>query len=368
MRKKPSLLLLFTVILTLLFLFTACDGAGVTGPDSQSPAAPPEQTPGDETAGPASDAYPPPEEPAAEVQESQPEPYPAPGENIDAASAQPYPPPSGENATQAGEAYPAAENQSYPGPEGSTEEPGPAPNTLLGPAQSEATLTGRVWRFDQFSNPAGQTILPSLGGFESNSVEFFEDGRVIINAGCNTAQGAYAVSDGSINIQALNETQEICQGPSLGDQFLQWLNEAAAYRLQNGKLFLTLPGESGEMQLSGNNILTYADRITKILVLTAGLGLPQAQPETLEALMDTSLDELLYHEGDSPQAARGKSPGAVVLIQSPAGAMAKAAGFADVAEQKPMSTYDRLEIGSNTVMFTAVLLAQLQEEGLLYSR
>ena len=45
--------------------------------------------------------------------------------------------------------------------------------------------------------------------------------------------------------------------------------------------------------------------------------------------------------------------------------MVKAEGLASLEEGRLMAALDRLEIGSNTMMFTGVLLAQLQEEGVL---
>jgi CubicO group peptidase (beta-lactamase class C family) len=74
---------------------------------------------------------------------------------------------------------------------------------------------------------------------------------------------------------------------------------------------------------------------------------------------------LVVHEGDNPLADLAKSPGAVVLVDTPAGRILKADGFASVEDQTPMQTSDRLEIGSNSKMFLGVLLAQLQEEGVL---
>jgi D-alanyl-D-alanine carboxypeptidase len=375
MRAKQSLL--FLILFVLLFSLPACSGT-----DAESPAAEPD------TAGSApvaaevpdskpSEAYPAPQDRPGENSingEQQPasQAYPAPAESTDGSPDQPAPPPA-IDAYPVGEAsYPspvgeeqAAMTGAYPGPEADGESPSGEENTLLGPIGGSDSLTSQVWRFQQFSGAAGETFLPSPTIQEVNSIEFFEDGRVAITAGCNVAQGTYSAVDGTINIQAVNETQEVCNGPSLGRQFLQWLNEAAAFEITGSTLNLVLPGDSGTMQLFGSDVLTYADRIAKVLVLTTGLGLPQAQPSTLEELMDSSLEELVYHEGVPPELALDKAPGAVVLIDSPAGSLVKADGYANVEEERPMSTYDRLEIGSNTMMFTGVLLAQLQEEGLL---
>jgi D-alanyl-D-alanine carboxypeptidase len=388
MRAKQSLLFL-TAFLLLLFL-AACAGNGAEAPAGESaPAgsaaadttAANDATPNDaaapieEAAGPDNEAYPAPQETAGENQEqAASKAYPAPGGNAEGLQDQPSSPspPQAYPAAEAGYPPPsdldqeAADTAAYPAPEEGAQATGQEPNTLLGPPGGEdGSLTSQVWRFRQFASSSGETFLPSPDVEELNSVEFFEDGRVAISAGCNTAHGTYSAVEGTINIQAVNATQAVCDEPSRGRQFLQWLNEAAAYDIEGGTLNLILPGDSGTMQLFGSDVLTYADRIAKVLVLTGGLGLPQAQPGTLDELMDESLEELVYREGITPEVALDKAPGAVVLIDSPAGSLIKAAGFANVEEQRPISTYDRLEIGSNTMMFTGVLLAQLQEEGLL---
>jgi D-alanyl-D-alanine carboxypeptidase len=387
MRAKQSLL--FLTALLLLLSLAACAGNGAEAPAGESApagsaaadtAAANDATPNDaaapveEASGPDNEAYPAPLETDPDSQEqSAPHAYPAPAEGAGDAPEQPVPP-------SGAKAYPLEET-SYPSPadsglaadlaaypEAAAEMAGTdqEANTLLAPmGEANGSLTSQVWRFQQFASPTGETFLASQAGGEMNSVEFFEDGRIAITAGCNAAHGTYSAVDGAINIQAVNDTQEVCEGQSLGNQFLQWLNEAAAYEIESGSLTLDLPGDSGTMLLFGSNVLTYADRIAKVLVLTGGLGLPQAQPGTLEELMDASLQELVYHEGIAPEVALDRAPGAVVLIDSPAGSMIKASGFANFEEKRPMSTYDRLEIGGNTMIFTGVLLAQLQEEGLL---
>jgi D-alanyl-D-alanine carboxypeptidase len=59
------------------------------------------------------------------------------------------------------------------------------------------------------------------------------------------------------------------------------------------------------------------------------------------------------------------APGAVLLVDSPAGRYLKAAGVASLADKRPLEVDDRLEIGSNTKAFTVILALQLQEAGIL---
>ncbi len=339
---------LLPLLLLLLLLITGCD---------TDPAQPPAAAPAESDAPPTTAAYPPPEQSAspAAVEAAYP-----PESSLHAGNPPPaYPPP-------AAEPYPAPD-AAYPAPQGAPVEAaaGQEENTLLPETNGDATLTNRVWTLQQFNDQTGAALLPPPLVSESNTIQFFEDGRVSIIAGCNVARGAYAAEDGVINIQAANQTQEACEPDSMGNQFLHWLNEAGTFELSGGSLALLLPADAGTVQFTGSEILTYGDIWTQFMVHAAGQGVPQAQPQTLEELMDASLEKLVYQEGDVPNLAYGEAPGAVVLIESPQGSMVKATGLADVEANKPMSAFDRLEIGSNTKMFTGVLLAQLQEEGIL---
>ncbi|MFL7838055.1 MAG: serine hydrolase [Candidatus Promineifilaceae bacterium] len=342
MRTKQSLL--FLISLMLILALTACEGTGVSFPTGESPTAV-STSAAEQTATPNDAPSPVPQDPTAESE-----------------ATQPYPPPSTEE-----ESSPTpADGTAYPGPDAGVETAGQEQTALLAPVKGPAeSLTGRSWQFEQFSSTAGGAFHASPDFEETNSVQFFEDGRVAVIAGCNSGGGTYAAVDELINIQAMNQTQAVCEGPSLGKQFLQWLNEAVAYEIAGNSLSLVLPGDSGVVELVGGELPSYGDLIGQVLGKSGAANLSQAQAGKLEELIDASLDNLVYNESLPLELALDKAPGAVVLIDSPDGSMIKAGGFANVEEKRPMSTYDRLEIGGGTMMFTGVLLAQLQEEGLL---
>ncbi|MEU1415222.1 serine hydrolase domain-containing protein [Streptomyces sp. NPDC005731] len=65
------------------------------------------------------------------------------------------------------------------------------------------------------------------------------------------------------------------------------------------------------------------------------------------------------------QLTRAGLPGAVALVQDHGRTAMAAAGYADLATKRPMSTADHLRIGSNTKVFTATLVLQLVAEGRL---
>ena len=404
MRQKGLVLVL--ALFLLIFSLAACDGLTIETPGGDAGVTPVETAPQGDVS--AVDSYPAPEEAPAEAADADADDaadeaadevsgevaQEAPLEGDEAPPAEAYPAPDSasqdetlQGALQEGiEAYPgpddapvdaaeAAVAEAYPAPvEAAEAYPAPADSqpdtegeaqTVLPASLDGAQLANRVWTLQAFEQPGAAALMPAVDLPEFNTVEFFADGRVAIAAGCNLAQGDYSAVDGSINIQAANRTQDNCDAGSVGGQFLQWLNQVDGYEIQGDELYLTMPGESGRVLLHGAEFLSFGDLYTRMMAATAVHGLPSAKPETLDELMDASLDNLVYHQGDESALSIGEAPGAVVLVQSPSGSMAKADGLASVEDGKLMGANDRLEIGSNTMMFTAVLLAQLAEEGVL---
>lgn len=83
---------------------------------------------------------------------------------------------------------------------------------------------------------------------------------------------------------------------------------------------------------------------------------PQAFPPDIEADVQTQMDGLT---------AGGLPPGMVVWIDAPAYRFEGASGSANLADGTPMPPEGAFRIGSITKMFTAVVIVQLAEEGVL---
>ena len=95
------------------------------------------------------------------------------------------------------------------------------------------------------------------------------------------------------------------------------------------------------------------------LLLLAGCGddPPAVQP-ALEGDLSVQLDQLLdlCVQGPAGNPLARPAPGAVLLVDTPEGRYLKAKGVADLGSGRPLRADDRLQIGSNTKMFTGVLL------------
>jgi D-alanyl-D-alanine carboxypeptidase len=87
-------------------------------------------------------------------------------------------------------------------------------------------------------------------------------------------------------------------------------------------------------------------------------------PAAIGALDGAAFDTLL-NQWMKPGNGLCDAPGAVLMVDAPAGRYLKAAGAADVDAARPMAVDDRLQIGSNTKAFTVILALQLQEQGVL---
>ena len=85
-------------------------------------------------------------------------------------------------------------------------------------------------------------------------------------------------------------------------------------------------------------------------------------PADVSRRLSAYLESLVFRRGDP---SLRSAPGAVLLVDLPDGRFLSAAGSADLAEDRAVGPADAFEIGSITKMFTAAILLQLHEEGLL---
>lgn len=86
--------------------------------------------------------------------------------------------------------------------------------------------------------------------------------------------------------------------------------------------------------------------------------LPEETTDKLDAFLQTQV----ITASDNPLTS---TPGLVLLVETPQGRYLNAAGVSNLEQGTPMKADDRLEIGSISKAFTAVVLTQLQEAGVL---
>lgn len=100
-------------------------------------------------------------------------------------------------------------------------------------ACAAAPLAGRTWTLAEIEGqPVAAPGRTTLG--------FVEDGRVAGDAGCNRYAGPVEIEDGAMTFGALMATKRACEPAVLEQEvrFFEALRQVAAWRLENGALFL----------------------------------------------------------------------------------------------------------------------------------
>ena len=116
-------------------------------------------------------------------------------------------------------------------------------------AADSLDLAGTRWQWLQMVTPL-ETVAPEDPA--QYLVEFMADGAIGILADCNSGNGTYEASGGSISINITNTTLALCAEDSLSDLFIRSLNAAAIYFDQSGNLFMDLMADGGTMEFAPN--------------------------------------------------------------------------------------------------------------------
>lgn len=84
---------------------------------------------------------------------------------------------------------------------------------------------------------------------ERYTIAFEEDGRLAVRADCNRGSGTvYSSGPGAIRIRELATTRVLCPPESHYDLFVQSLDHAVLYFIQDGALHLERPVDSGTLR------------------------------------------------------------------------------------------------------------------------
>lgn len=115
-----------------------------------------------------------------------------------------------------------------------------------GPESAEVAITGIEWFWTSFSDPAKGPI--TIDEPAKYSFVLKQDGVVEIKADCNEASGLYELDGSVLSITLEMTTSDDCGPASQWEQFINYLNAAALYFMQDDDLFIDLIYDSGTMR------------------------------------------------------------------------------------------------------------------------
>ena len=110
---------------------------------------------------------------------------------------------------------------------------------------SRSSLVGQSWQLQgvQYSNDE----LVTINEPNRYSLEFFQDSRVRVQADCNQASGIYTQEASQLSITLGPTTLADCAPDSFSEQYLQTLQSAAGYSIEDNSLNIDLKANSGTM-------------------------------------------------------------------------------------------------------------------------
>lgn len=108
---------------------------------------------------------------------------------------------------------------------------------------SAGALTANPWQWTSFRDMKQDEVI--TGDY---TITFYDDGTAAVVADCNTASGTYALSgDAGISISVRVASPTTCPPGSWSNSFVEYLNFAGLYFVENGRLTIELMADGGTM-------------------------------------------------------------------------------------------------------------------------
>lgn len=101
-----------------------------------------------------------------------------------------------------------------------------------------------TWQWVSTATPAEKIDVPHP---ERYTILLQDNGNLQARFDCNRGGGNYAISAGQLSFGPLRSTRMACPGDSLDTLFMRDLQRVAAFLIDNGRLYLALPYDSGTM-------------------------------------------------------------------------------------------------------------------------
>ena len=119
-------------------------------------------------------------------------------------------------------------------------------NPVTGPSTAPAKLVGTTWQWEEFQDTAGINDI-TVPNPENYTLTLNSDGTFNGQADCNGISGEYSLESSSLTLAPGPMTMAICSPESLSNQYVALLGEVISYVQNEGKLYLNLKLDSGNM-------------------------------------------------------------------------------------------------------------------------
>ncbi len=106
-------------------------------------------------------------------------------------------------------------------------------------------VVGKVWQWESFVSPVETIEVPTP---ERYQLELLPDGKARARFDCNRGGGAYRIAEGQLSFGALVSTRMACPPGSLGDRYSKELARVSTFFIEDGRLYLELPVDSGTLR------------------------------------------------------------------------------------------------------------------------
>lgn len=113
---------------------------------------------------------------------------------------------------------------------------------------SFSDVVDQAWQWIEFTDPISGT--QPIANPANYQIEFLPSGTVRVVADCNRGAGQYQVDGASLQIAVQAMTRAMCPPGSLSTQFVQYLNAAGVWFVQDGDLYIDLFADSGTMRFA----------------------------------------------------------------------------------------------------------------------
>jgi heat shock protein HslJ len=127
-----------------------------------------------------------------------------------------------------------------------TSTPGPAPQRLHNPD----AVVGKLWQWEETVTPVERIKATAP---ERYTLQLQADGRVAVRFDCNRGGGSYKIETGRLSFGSMMNTLMACPPDSQDHRFAKDLGQITSFFVEDGKLYLEMPVDSGTMRFRPAN-------------------------------------------------------------------------------------------------------------------